>query len=174
MSDNVLDLDAAKRERNHPDIVVRFGGNDLTVPGELPADVFDPFLSDEFDLVAIIKVVLDDDSDDSNDAWVAKINRLLDANPKIATQVLAALKDAYSLLLGADNYKLFVSSKPSLQDYVALTVGLLRMYGTSLGEAFASPDSSGDAGQTPSPTSSGSTNSTPEASGVAPESSTAS
>lgn len=57
----MIDLDAAKREAAYPDgIPVRFGGEEFLLPGELPADLLDPLLSEELDLVGVISKVFDD------------------------------------------------------------------------------------------------------------------
>src|SRR6478735_2126544 len=51
-----IDLDAARRERQQPDgLPVILAGEEFTLPAELPLDVFDPFLSEDFDLAGLIR-----------------------------------------------------------------------------------------------------------------------
>ena len=171
MTDILLDLDAARREITHPDgIPVQFKGQTFTLPAELPADVFDPFLSEKFDLMSLAKAALTDDAE-VNGMEVTTIDRILavlEEQPQIIANGLAAIKDAFALLFGAQEYSAFVALRPSFTDYARLLKGLIGLYGVGLGEAFASPASSGSVGATPSPIYDSAITSTPAPSGDAP------
>lgn len=163
----LLDLDAARREAAYPDgIPVVKGGQTFTLPAELPVEVFDPFLSENLGLVDILKDALSEKADDKGLGELV-IDTLL-ARPSLPADLLQAIKDAFAVLFD-EQYPAFVATRPSVQDYVRLTRGLVQAYGVSLGEATASPGSSESAGATPKPTSTSTTDSTPEASGDTPE-----
>ena len=170
----LLDLDASRRETAHPDgIPVQFHGEIFTLPAELPADVFDPFLSGTFDIVAVAQAMFADDVEAvDGQAAVTMIDRLLgvlEDHPKIIADGFGAIKDSFRLLFGAAEYDAFVLLRPSFADYARLLKGLIGLYGVCLGEAFASPSVSVTAGPTPKLTASVSTSSTPDPFGVPPE-----
>lgn len=162
-----LDLDAARREAANPDgIIVRIDGNDLTLPSELPVDIFDPLLDPELDLAGLIKHVLEgDDSDD----FTKILLDLLESRPSLFADALDTIKSMLTLLFGAEQYALFLASRPSVNDYLRLVQGLVKLYGVGLGEAFASLESSTNGGATPNPISGSTRASTPEPVGVAPD-----
>lgn len=169
----MIDMQAARRESEHPDgITIRTrAGTDLTVPAELPADVLDPFLSDDLDLMGLLGNALAARTGNSgNSEWLDSI-LTRQALPK---QAVAAIKDALRLLFGEESYAAFVADRPSVQDYIRLVRGLADFYGVGLGEAFASLVSSASDGETPNQTSLGVTgDSTFAAPGDAPEPDTA-
>jgi hypothetical protein len=175
---NVLDLDAARRESAHPEgIVVRLGGEDFTLPAELPADVFDPFLTPEFDLSGLIIAVFKDKNDDGSESDLAeRLVSLLFDRPSLPTEVIDAVYRALELLFGDEQWATFKAQRPSFKDLGRLVGGLFRLYGTSLGEAFASVSSVTTAGPTSKQTSPlGIPASTPDGSGeVAPAAATSS
>jgi hypothetical protein len=162
----VIDLDAHRRESTYPDgIPLVFGGEEFVLPAQLPLEVFDPFLSEELGLAALIRDFFAE-SDDKDD--VAQILDALVAHPGLPKQVIAAIMDAMALLFGAEDFARFQrsSARPGVGDYLFLARNLIAAYGVTLGEAFASPDSSESTGTTPSPTSpAGTPTSTSELSG---------
>lgn len=161
-----LDLDAARRESAYPDgIPLTYQGQLFVLPAELPADVIDPWLSDDLDLAGLVKKVLADDAGNDSDGALDIVLSVLEARPQVLSQVIGAVKESLALLFGADDYARFVATRPSLPAYGRLIRGLLTLYGVSLGEAFASPSSSTSAGLTQKQTSSTSTTSTPDTSG---------
>ena len=154
-----LDLDAARREEELPDgIEVTLKGVTFVVPSELPLDVFDPFFTDDFDLGALLKVAFESDDDDPT---LKVILDMLTANPKLPANAYRAVHTALETLLEPEGYAAFKSARPSVKDTARLVKGLFRMYGTSLGEAFASAESSASGGSTQKQTSSSTTESTP-------------
>lgn len=169
---NTLDLDAARRESQRIAPTIVLGGQSFVLPLELPADVIDPLLSDELDLVGLVKQVLADKPTSTND--VNEFLDLLFARPALPRQLIAAVKDSLALLFGADAYAAFLSQRPSFSDYVRIVKALPGFYGVGLGEAFASPGSSESDGATSKETSESTADSTPAASGGTPETSAAS
>lgn len=166
MSDNLLDLDAARRERAHPEgIVVRNKGEEFVLPAELPADVFDPFLLGKIDVAGIVRTALEDDTEDADLGEI--VVKVLFENPSLPQDVYAAIHESFGLLFGEEQWEAFRKTKPSFPDLGVLVKGLLKKYGTSLGEVFASPDSSESDGATPKETSESTPSSTPAKSGAA-------
>ncbi|MET8717335.1 hypothetical protein ABZV52_29665 [Streptomyces sp. NPDC004735] len=174
-----LDLDAPRREVTHPHgIAVKLHGNQLIFPAELPADALEPILSDELDLVGLFGDVLqssDGDSVGTNEVLVALFKR-----PSLPRKFLAAVKETYAVLMDAEydeegklldgQFKDFLESKPSVPDYVRLTMGLTRLYGVELGKLFSSADSSESDSPTSKPTSpTTTTDSTHEVPGFVPD-----
>lgn len=164
----LIDLDAAKRESRYPDgIPVVKGGVTFTLPAELPVEVFDPFLAEDLGLIEILKDVLDGDKDDDKGIGDLVIDALT-ARPALPRELLGAIKDAFAIVFGDEQYAAFVAQKPSVNDYLRLVRGLQALYGVGLGEASASPASSESAGSTPKPTSDAATDSTPDSPGEPP------
>jgi len=164
---NVIDLDAARRESAFPDgINVPFEGEVYNLPGELPADVFDPFLTPEFDLSGLLVTLFKDD-DEEKELGDRVVALLLD-RPMLPAEIIGALYAALELLFGAEQWATFKAARPSIPDIARLVSGLFRLYGVSLGEAFASVGSVANAGPTSKQTSPlGIPASTPDASGDA-------
>lgn len=104
-----------------------------------------------------------------SDSFGEQVLEILMDRPTLPKQAITAIKDCFALLFGPEQYARFVAQRPSLADYVRLGRALFSIYGVSLGEAFASPDSSENAGETPKQTSPSTTESTPETPGAAPE-----
>ncbi len=167
-----IDLNAAVRESKYPDgIPVTFGDKTFILPSELPVDVFDPLLDADFDLVGLIKALLDSTKADIGEALVD----LLTNRPDLPVEIRDTIYACLGLLFGAEQFAQFRELRPGIGTYARLIGGLAKEYGSSLGEAFASPTSSESGGATSSPTSPGTTPaSTPAPSGVAPEPSTGS
>lgn len=174
-----LDLDAPRREVAYPHgIAVRLHGNQLIFPAELPADALDPILSDELDLVGLFGEVLQ--SSDGDGVETSEVLAGLFRRPSLPRKFLAAVKETYAILLDAEyddkgtlldgQFKDFLKSKPSIPDYVRMTMGLTRLYGVELGKLFSSPDSSESDSPTSKQTSPATTTvSTPEVPGFVPD-----
>ncbi|MEE1764421.1 hypothetical protein [Streptomyces sp. SP18BB07] len=164
----VIDLTADRREVQFPHgIPVKLSEtHDVIFPAELPAEALDPILSDELDLVGLLGEVIDSAD---GDAGVKEVVNALFRRPSLPRKFLEAIRKTYEILLG-DQHKEFLESKPSIPDYVRLTIGLTKVYGVELGKLFRSADSSENDGATSSPTSPGTTESTPDASGFVPDS----
>lgn len=167
MSSYVIDLDAERREIQHPDgIPVKFHGEQFIFPAELPAAALDPILSDELDLVGLLGDVI---NSSDGDAGIKEVVNALFRRPALPRKFLEAIRKTYAVLLEGQNED-FLARKPSVPDYVRLTIALARVYGVELGKHFQSVDSSETDSQTSSPTSADSTESTPDASGFVPDS----
>lgn len=163
-----LDLAAARREQEEPDgLPLKFRGTTFMLPTELPLDVFDPFLAEEFDLAGLIREVMAEArNDDGTTKPVATV--VIDTlfhRPALPVEIIKTVFAAFEALFGADQYAAFKALRPSLNDYGRLTSALFSEYGVSLGEAFASPDSSVSDGATPKETYESTPSSTPDASG---------
>ena len=162
----ILDLDAARREAQIPDgITLTLRGETFTLPSELPLDVFDPLLAEEFDLTDLIRKVMDSPSDSYSDALID----VLVARPDLPKQTVAAVRSVLERLFNAagdDHFTRFVATRPSVPDYTRLTAGLVKAYGVGLGEAFKSLSTAVDGGATSRETSKSTQASTPETSGV--------
>jgi hypothetical protein len=173
---NVIDLDAARRESAFPDgIDVPFRGETYNLPGELPADVFDPFLTPEFDLSGLLVTLFKDDDAEKKKELGDRVVELLLERPMLPAENITAIYAALELLFGPDQWATFKAARPSIPDIARLVSGLFRLYGVSLGEAFASVGSVTNAGPTSKQTSPlGIPVSTPDASGDAPAPETAS
>src|SRR5690606_12695592 len=138
-----IDLNAAVRESKSPDgIPVVYGDKTFTLPAELPVDVFDPLLDSEFDLVGLIKALLDSTKDDLGEAIVD----LLTNRPDLPVEVRDTVYDCLGLLFGEEQFAEFRAQRPGFTTYARLIGGLAKEYGTTLGEAFASPASSESGG----------------------------
>jgi len=159
-----LDLDAQRREEETPDgIEITLKGHTFVAPAELPLDVFDPFFEDDFDLGGILKGLLDAPDDTPIQSQVLTL--LID-NPRLPATAWKSIHKALENLLDEEGYKEFRAARPSLKDTARLVKGLFAMYGTSLGEAFASAESSESDRPTSKVTSSSTTESTPAESGA--------
>ncbi|MGW2550126.1 hypothetical protein [Streptomyces sp. NPDC001635] len=167
----VIDLDAERREVQYPNgIPVRFGGEQFMFPAELPADALDPILSEDLDLVGLLGEVLESSE---GEAGIKEIVNALFRRPSLPLKFLEAVRQTYAILL-SDQTEDFLKQRPSIGDYVRLTIGLTKVYGVELGKLFRSDDSSANDSQTSNPTSPASTESTPDASGSAQDTATTS
>lgn len=156
-----LDLDAGTREASYPDgILIVLGGNEYTFPAELPIDVFDPFLSEELDVVDLIRSLYAILSTERGETTTDALLTLLQQRPGLHKQIIAAVREALALLLGADQYAAWVASRPTVTGLMRLAGALMDEYGVALGELFASPNSSTTGGATQKETSGQSTDST--------------
>lgn len=166
----MIDLDAARRETAYPDgIPVALGGETFLLPAELPVDALDPLLSDDLDLVGVLKQVFEErkNSDDTDESFGELVLDVLLARPALPRQVIQAIKDVFAALFGAEQYDRFVAQQPSINDYLRLGQALLPLMGVGLGEALNSAGSSEPGGETSNPTSPTTTpDSTPAASGA--------
>ena len=169
----VIDMDASRRERQQPEgLPVINCGEEFLLPAELPLDVFDPFLTEEFDLAGLIRDCIERYKEVGATRGVeGVVVDTLFLRPDLPLTVINAVFRAFEILFGGpEEYARFKSTRPSLPDYAALFKGLYRAYGVGLGEAFASLGSSGDGGETQKQTSNGSTESTSETPSGAPTS----
>ena len=157
-----LDLDAARRESAFPDgIPITFGQKTFTLPVELPLDVIDTLVSDEFGLINLIKSLV---ANGEKNIGKAVVDTFL-SGVNIPKQVLDSVYELLAVLFGRDQWEEFRAQRPSLPDLGRLGGYLIEHYGVSLGEAFASLTSSVPGGATSKPTSPATTGSTPEPSG---------
>ncbi|MEU1592769.1 hypothetical protein ABZ468_07885 [Streptomyces sp. NPDC005708] len=167
----VIDLDAERREVQYPNgIPVRFRGEQFMFPAELPADALDPILSEDLDLFGLFAEAI---TSSAGDAGIKEITNALFRRPDLPVKFLRAVRETYAILL-EDQTEDFLKRKPSVPDYVRLTIALIKVYGVDLGKLFRSDDSSETASATSSPTSPASTESTPDASGSDPDTATTS
>ncbi|MGC5042508.1 hypothetical protein ACLQ16_04225 [Streptomyces albidoflavus] len=164
----VIDLDAAeRREVQYPHgIPVKYRGEQFIYPAELPAKALDPLLSDDLDLVGLLRDVVEA----SENPTAAIVVDLLFKRPHLPRRFVEAIYEVHRILLGKEEYQRFEDLAPSLPAYIRLTTGLIKVYGVDLGKSFGLGDSSESTGETSSPTSADSTGSTPEASGDSQES----
>jgi len=160
---DTFDMDAARREEECPDgIKIVYKGEEFILPAELPIDIFDALLSDDLDLTGIFTELLNSEDEDVMKA----VLKLLIDRPTLPKAMLDAIHACFRSLFGDEDYPRFRGLRPSIKDVVRLARGLFERYGTSLGEAFASPDSSGDGGATSSQPSSSTEDSTLGTSGA--------
>lgn len=171
VTDNVIDLDqlAGRREATEPDgIPVKFKGQTFMLPAELPVDAFDPLMDDGRGVLELAREII------ARDGGIVTSVATTLLEPGNLLRVRGAVEAVFAQLFGPDEYAGFKALRPSFADYARIVQGLRRLYGVSLGEAFASLTSSGTGGATSNPTSPDSTDSTPGPSGDAPASDTAS
>lgn len=162
-----IDLDAPAREGAFPEgIPIRRGGRDFILPAELPIDVFDPLLAEDFDLTGLITALTSSQTANFGEAIV----EVLTSRPDLPRTFIDTIYKSFELLFGAEQFAEFQKTRPGIPTYSYLVRGLFEVYGTTLGEAFASPEQSEDDGATQKPTSSASISSTSEASTDAPAS----
>ncbi|MGG7574086.1 hypothetical protein [Streptomyces sirii] len=160
----VIDLDAAeRREVQHPHgIPVLYRDEQFIYPAELPAKTLDPLLSDDLDLVGLLRDIVAA----SENPTAATVIDLIFKRPHLPRHFVDAIYEVHRILLGKEEYQRFEDLNPSLPAYIRLTIGLIKVYGVDLGKLFGLGGSSESDGETSSPTSAGSTTgSTPEESG---------
>ncbi|MEW1677838.1 hypothetical protein AB0O47_32070 [Streptomyces noursei] len=161
-----LDLDAQRREVQYPDgIPVRLRGEQFLFPAELPAKALDPLLSDDLDLLGLLRDVLEA----TENPTTATIVELVFKRPRLPRRFIDAVYEIHRILLGEDEFERLEGLSPSLSDFARLTIGLARVYGVDLGKLLGLGSSSETSGETSKPTSADTTGSTPEASGEPPE-----
>ncbi|MEU8540911.1 hypothetical protein AB0C52_13140 [Streptomyces sp. NPDC048717] len=164
----VIDLDdAARREAKYPHgIPVHFGGEQFLYPAELPAKALDPLLTDELDLVGLLRDIFNA----SENPTAATIIDLLFKRSRLPRQAVEAIYQVHRVLLGEEQYARFEDLNPSVPAYIRVTVALVKVYGLDLGKSCGLVGSSENGGETSSPTSPASTVSTPAESGASLES----
>jgi hypothetical protein len=161
---------AAKREGAGENVRIPFGDAEYLLPAELPATVVDHLLDPEVEIAQLIIAALRAFKDGTaSDNAATVIAQVLTERPDLPLGFVRAVLGAVEQLFGAEQWTAFQAQNPSAQDLLALIKGLIRVYGTGLGEAFGSSASSTSAGTTSKPTSNVSTTLTPEASGDDPE-----
>lgn len=155
-----IDLDAGTRELAYPDgLLLTMGGTDFELPPELPIDVFDPFLSEDLDVVWLIRKFYGDFMA-SNVTTADVVFGIFEERPDLHKQILAALREGLGLLMGPEQYDAFLATRPSVQGIIRFVSALMDEYGAELGELFASPTSSESDGATQKETSNDTTAST--------------
>lgn len=160
---------AARREGRGDTLVIRFGGQDIAELGaEFPLDVLEPFSDINLDLALLIRQAIDlmnAEDQGSQFATIDMIVSVLAANPKLPTEVIAAVKEAGRRLLsedgedrqdGEDGYAKFVERRPTPWDVAALVRHLMNWYGVTLGD-FSSPSTPSVDGGTSKPISNATT-----------------
>lgn len=159
----VLDLDlarkqrAAAREGRREPLPVRIGGQTIAVlPVELPINVLEPLRSLDSDLTLILRSSMDAmrarDTTAVRDAGEIVVD-VLAANPNLPVAVLDTISDVARRLLGQDGLNALMAAGPSTDDLAALSKGVFRFYGVTLGEASAPSGSSTSGGATSNTTS---------------------
>lgn len=171
-------MNAARRERSAPEsLPVAFGDSTFHLPAELPVDVFDPFLAEEFNLSGLIQEGLElsrvTGPDGKKKEVSAIVVDLLFMRPSLPLELIRAVYKSFEILFGEEQYAAFKEQRPTALDYAFLFQALYTAYGVSLGEAYASLAPSTSDGETPKQTSESTEESTPETpSGSTPDSST--
>ncbi|MET8696967.1 hypothetical protein ABZV65_31005 [Streptomyces bauhiniae] len=164
----VIDLDAPRREVQHPyGIPMKFRGEQYMFPAELPDAALDPLLSDELNLTGLVADIYE--ASERNATMSEMVLLVLRGRGNLIRKLQSAIRETYKILLGDDQWANFQSGRPSIPQYVHLTIRLGQVYGADLGKFFGSGDFSANDSKTSNPTSPASTDSTPEASGSAPE-----
>lgn len=168
---NVIDLNAAaaKREAKFPEgFKVPYGSEEFILPAELPMECLDPFFNMDIDLASIlaqaVQLQFSGDEDQAAKGQEAMWQVLL-ASPNLPKEVWQAIRVSLVVLFGEEQWDRFIAQRPSVSTYVALIIGVVKMYGAALGEAFGSATPSETGGQTSSETSPSSTKSTRGGSG---------
>ncbi|MFK0290733.1 hypothetical protein ACIQU6_09675 [Streptomyces sp. NPDC090442] len=163
----VIDLDAQRREVQYPHgIPVLLRDEEFLFPAELPAKALDPLLSDDLDLVGLLRDIVDA----ADNPTAATVVELLLKRPRLPRKFVHAIYEIHTILLGPQEYERLEALNPSLADYVRLTVSLAKVYGVDMGKLFRLGGSSESDGEMSSPTSAASTGSTPGGSGESQES----
>jgi hypothetical protein len=138
---------------------------------EFPMDILEPLTSVNLDIALLLDEAMNLSAAQDQAAQVASldtISKILAANPDLFKDLISAIKEMASRLLGEEGYAAFASTRPSLWDVVDLGKGLLSWYGVSLGES-SPPSESSNGGEISQPTSSTTTDSTSLESGETQE-----
>ncbi|HET9656747.1 MAG TPA: hypothetical protein VFP72_15450, partial [Kineosporiaceae bacterium] len=108
-----LDLDAARRETEHPDgIDVVFAGNTYTLPAELPLDVIDVLVSDELGLVDLLRATI---GDGTVKVATGIVNSLL-SEGNLPRHLLEGFYRVLEALFGPEQWASFRAARPSTSD----------------------------------------------------------
>ncbi len=151
LTSNVIDLsaEAAKREVRFPDgIIVKLGDDTFTLPAELPVVALDPLFDVDVDLASVLAqaVKLANSGSDESNVGLEVVADILLSNPNLPKDVWMALRRSLAVLFGEEQWARFDSLALTLPTYIALIKNVVRMYGTTLGEAFGSASPSVDNG----------------------------
>lgn len=176
MSDQIedflaIDLDAerkqraAAREGKKQNLPIIIGGQTIAVlPVELPIDVLEPLRTLDADLTMILRSAMQAArGKDAESRWESTelVVDVLAANPALPVTVLDTVAQVAKNLLTADGFTALMASRPTREDFAALTKGVFRFYGVTLGEALEPSGSSTASGVTSSTTSESTSASTP-------------
>jgi hypothetical protein len=159
---------AARREGGSGPIPVHLGKDTYNLPREVPAELLDRLLDPEVEIARLLILAVRQFQNSRSEDMGEVIVDILSAAPDLPFGIVRAIKDAVRFLFGDEQWAAFEAQKPSLEDEWELLQGLVKTYGVSLGEAFASSKPSDPAGATSKPISNVSTTSMPEASGPTP------
>lgn len=169
--------EAAGREARGETFPIRIGGEIIaTLQPELPLTALSPIreIDDEIGLLLHQAMLIAQkeraargsgaSADTAMDATKLLID-LLVTSPNLPQKMIDIARTVGANLLGEEGLTAFLAAAPSVPDVAALAGGLFDWYGTSLGEAWRSSESSTDAGGTSNTTSTSSTTaSTPDGS----------
>lgn len=165
-------LRAERRGARGETLMLRDG--DLAIAelaAEFPLDVLEPLTSVNLDIALLIDEAMTMSAAQDQATQVASldtISKILAANPDLFKDLIGAIKEMTSRLLGEEGYVAFIGTRPSPWDVVDMAKGLLSWYGVSLGES-SPPSESSNGGAISQPTSSTTTDSTPLESGETQE-----
>jgi hypothetical protein len=159
VANNLIDLDAAKREAGGKPITIKLGGKRFELPAELPVGVLSPLFGEALaDLVSILAsamATIGDDKEAEADAGQSFSEQLFGAltdNPDLPMAVINAIRECLARLFGEQQWQEFVDLGASVQDFMRLVGPLAAAYGAGLGEVLGSLSSSTKGGRTSKPT----------------------
>lgn len=165
-------VEAAGREARGETFVLDFGGDaPVELAAEFPITVLAPLRALDEELAYLIRQAFQLATNRDRDDQVAGLQMMVDLlvmSPNLPTQAVDIAHQIAVNLFGEQGMVDFLAAAPSLQDIAALVGAVADWYGASLGEAFGSPASSTNDGETSKPISSGSTDSTPDVSSTEP------
>lgn len=147
----VVDLDAARGEAAGEPIVLILKRKEWTLPPELPASVLDPLFEGELDDLLAMLIEFYGDGDEQTAVDVTKVLAVLGRNPKLLSTTLRAIRRAFEELLGEEQWRAWLATRPGLADYLTLGRAAWAEYGVGLGEALGFASSSDDGGKTSKP-----------------------
>lgn len=120
---NIIDLDAAKAARNEAkkvQHVIRFGGEDFTLPQELPMDTLEPLMA-----MQEVGDLIEKEGEQ-------------EVSPATQLAMVQALSALTRSLLGDEAYARFQAHQPSMDDFHQFIDGALGSFGLSQGNSGAS------------------------------------
>ena len=123
---NIVDLDAARAARNEAkkvQFVVRFGGEDFTLPQELPMDTLEPLME-----MQEVGAILEKEGEQ-------------EVSPATQVAMVKALSALTQSLLGEEQFARFKAHQPSMDDFHGFVDGALGSFGVNQGNSGASAES---------------------------------
>lgn len=172
---DAFNLDAILGENKPKPLTYK--GTVFHLPGELPADVLTPFLTDDIGLIDLVTDALAEAPDDlknATDGLGDIVMKAVKKRPALPRGLVLAVKDSFERLLNSESdgqYAAFTALHPTVPAYSVIAAGVLNEYGMSLLDFFFSVESSETEsdGEPSKQTSNASTESTPEGSADAQE-----